>query len=433
MNFLYTILSSIAALIFAPCFAVYSLLTGNKRHGLSHHFGLTPRLDPNDGRFKKTLWLYALSVGEVWAATPVLKLVRQRRPDIRIVVSVTTDAGYGAVHKQLGFVEEIFYHPLDLWPFPSIAVNRIKPDLFVLTETAFWPGLLHVLDCKKVPALLFQGRISKKSMRRYQKIAPFVSRVFNSFKILCMMPGEGAEEIQVLGVDSSKVRVIGNTRFDALKTISDSRRRQIREELKIPEGHPVFVAGSTHEGEEEVILDVFRQLQERYKTLVLVLAPRRMERVAQIAQMMESRSIAFVKRSELNAGPGAGVILLNTMGELSDVYSISEVAYVGRSLFPPGGGHSLIEPAAHGKVVLHGPYMEYNQPDADELGKHGVAMTVNNASEMRETIQRLFDDEPRRQALGQKAKTLIEEKKGAAQKMVEIIFDTLETNHGVTD
>lgn len=432
MMILYQWLSALAALLIAPCFAAYSLFTGKKRRGLRHHFGLVPPLNDKDGSARKTLWLYALSMGEVWAAVPVLQRVRQQRPDIRIVVSTTTDAGYDAIHNHLGFVEKIIYHPLDLWPFPLLAANTIKPDLFVLTETSFWPGLLHILNRKRVPALLFQGRISKKSMRRYRKAAPLVARLLNSFKILCMMTGEGAEAIRVLGVDASKVRVIGNTRFDALKTVSEPRRRQIKESLKIPAEFPVFVAGSTHEGEEEAVLEAFRKLKERHPTLVVVLAPRRIERVAEIAQWMRARDIPFVAKSELSKadGPSANAVLLDTMGELSEIYSIADAVYVGRSLFPPGGGHSLIEPASHGKAVLHGPYVEYNQADADELGKHGVALTVHDAGEMAETILQLLDDEPRRRALGQKAKALIEAKKGAAAKMTEIIFDTLETNEG---
>ncbi|MEC7641735.1 MAG: glycosyltransferase N-terminal domain-containing protein [Nitrospinota bacterium] len=425
---IYKILSVIFSLILSPLFAVHSLVTGKKRRGLGNRFGLTPKVDRSETRFRKTLWLYALSVGEVWAAVPVLQQVRQLRPEIRIVVSTTTDAGYDAAKNQLGFVEKIFYQPLDLWPFPEMAVSRIQPNIFVLTETSFWPGLFHVLEQSNIPALLFQGRISKKSLHRYRKIVPLMSRVLNSFRILCMMTENGAEDLRSLAVEPSKVKVIGSTRFDSLQTVSSTERERIRSALKITSGRPVFVAGSTHEGEEEIILDVFRRLRQRYETLTLVLAPRRMERVPEIEQMMKARTISFTKRSEqsVNGEGTASVILLDTMGELMGVYSVADVVFVGHSLLPPGGGHSLIEPASHGKVVLHGPYVEYNQKDADEMKNLGVAFTVSDASGMEDTLKMLLDDAPRRQALGLKAQALIEENKGAAQKMAGLIFETLD-------
>jgi len=427
MFLFYEIFSAVLAPLLACGLTAYALATGKKRRGLANAFGLAPRTG-GDPRFKKTLWLYALSVGEVWAAVPVLRQVRQQRPDIRIVVSTTTDAGYDSARQRLAFVENIFYQPLDFWPFTRMAVARIKPDLFVLTETSFWPGLLHVLNRRKVPALLFQGRISKKSLRRYRKIAPLMARILNSFQTLCMMTARGAEDIRALGVAPSRVRVIGSTRFDALQTLPESRRRRIREQLGIAAACPVFVAGSTHEGEEAVVLDVFCRLRRRHETLALVLAPRRMERVPEIVRILQEKNIAFVKRSEQNAAGGGGdpVVLLDTMGELSNVYAVADAVFVGRSLFAPGGGHSLMEPAAHGKPVLRGPFVEYNQSDADELDRIGAAFTVRNADEMTETLQALLDDPARREAIGCKAQALIEDSKGAAQKMTALIFATLD-------
>ncbi|MFQ5673064.1 MAG: 3-deoxy-D-manno-octulosonic acid transferase [Nitrospinales bacterium] len=427
MFLFYEILSALLAPWLACGLAVYVLATGKKRRGLANSLGLTPRADRGDARFRKTLWLYALSVGEVRAAAPVLRQVRQQRPDIRIVVSTTTDAGYDAARKQLAFVENIFYQPLDLWPFTRMAVARINPDLFVLTETSFWPGLLYVLNRRGTPALLFQGRISKKSLRRYRRMAPFMARVLSSFQTLCMMTARGAEDVRALGVAPSRVRVIGSTRFDGLQTAPESRRKRLREQLGIADGCPVFVAGSTHEGEEAVVLDVFCRLRQRHETLTLVLAPRRMERVPEIVRMMEEKNIAFVKRSEQNgAGGGEPVVLLDTMGELSDVYAVADVVFIGRSLFAPGGGHSLMEPAAHGKPVLHGPFVEYNQDDADALGEIGAALTVRDGDEMAETLQALIDDPARRAALGRQAQTLIEANRGASQTMAELILQTLD-------
>lgn len=429
MIFLYHLLSTLAAFLVVPVFAARSLLTGKKRRGLMHHFGFVPAGKKGEGGFNKTLWLYALSVGEISAAAPVLERVRSEQPDIRLVVSVTTDAGYDQAKKLLPFVDNIFFHPLDLFPCLLLALARIKPDLFILTETGFWPGLLFLLKQKNIPALLFHGRISKKSMRRYKRMGFFVTGALNTFQTLCMQNQEGVENLTSLGVDPARLRVIGDTKYDVLKTISEEGRAEIKKRLGIPAESPVLVAGSTHAGEEAVLLDAYKNLAERITGLVLVIAPRRLERVGEIVDLINAKNLSCVLRSKLDAPEKnqKGIILLDTIGELADVYSIADAVFIGRSLFAPGGGHSLIEPASQGKVIFHGPYMEYNQAAADELGQYGVAITVKDGAELEEKILELMQDDARRNALSRKAQDLIEAKKGASHRMAEIIFETFET------
>lgn len=421
MIYIYNIFATLLTLALAPVFVAWSVVTGKKRRGLLHHFGILPSFRER----KLTLWLYALSMGEVTAAAPVLKLVRAERPDIRIVVSVTTDSGYEAAHKQLGFVERILYHPFDGLPFLALARRRIKPDIFIVTETGFWPGLLHML--RDIPTLLFHGRISQKSMRRYKLLKPFVISVLNGFGKLCMQNIQSREDMFKFGIDPSLLEVIGDTKYDALGTVSAEEQVSLRSALQIPDGCPVIVAGSTHEGEEEIILTAFQKLKADYPKILLILAPRRLERLPAIADLLGSKGIPFVQRSRLSETKRVeeSVILLDTMGELFSVYSIGDIAFVGRSLIPPGGGHSLIEPASLGKVVLHGPYMEYNQTVADELGKEGVAIIVRDAEELGKTIRDLLANPSRRVSLSQKAQALIEAKKGASKRMAEIIFAAL--------
>lgn len=428
MIFLYHLLSTLAALLVVPVFAVRSLWTGKKRPGLVHHFGFVPPGKKGDGNNNKTLWLYALSVGEVAAAVPVLERIRGERPDMRLVVSVTTDAGYHQASKLLPTIDDVFYHPLDLFPCLSLALARIQPDLFILTETGFWPGILFLLKQKNIPALLFHGRISKKSMRRYKRAGFFVTRALNTFQTLCMQNQEEVEQLVSLGVDPARLRVIGDTKYDVLNPIPEEGRAEIRRRLGIPTDSPVLVAGSTHDGEEAVLLDVHEHLSERIPGLVLVIAPRRLERVPEIVDLINANNRSCVLRSTLNLTEEhqTGIILLDTIGELADVYSIADAVFIGRSLFAPGGGHSLIEPAAQGKVIFHGPYMEYNQAVTNELSQQGVAVTVKDGAELEEKIWELMQDDARRNALSQKAIDLIEAKKGASHRMADIIFHALE-------
>lgn len=422
MMFIYKILSTLAALVALPTFAIYSLVTGKKRRGLAHHFGLAPT---NHAHGNKTLWLHALSLGEVNAAEPVLKRVREEAPEIRIVVSVTTDSGYDRARKNMPFADQIIFHPLDCWPFAALAVSRIQPDLFVVTDTGFWPGLLNILSQRKTPMILFNGRLSKKSIRRYKAFGSLVLLMFNNFDLLYMQNQQSRSAVVEIGVDPSRVRVIGDTKMDALDPVPHHDRGRIRGKLGISEDDLVWVAGSTHQGEENIILDAYQKLKTLYKNLKLIIAPRRLERIQGVENLITGIKISFVRRSKIQEGENrsVNVILLDSMGELADIYSIADVAFVGRSLISPGGGHSLLEPVTQGKVVLHGPYVENIQETADELGKLGVAITVKDANEMASTIDDLLSNETRLQELSQKALAYntYEEQETPSHQMADII------------
>lgn len=425
--FVYHILSTLAAVIAVPGFAVYSLFTGSKRRGLCHHFGLVPGSPASPAQ--KTLWVYALSLGEVTAAAPVLKIIHQKRPDLRLVVSVTTGSGYDGARQKIPFADAIFFHPLDCLPFTMLALNRIRPDAFVVTDTGFWPGLLDLMTQRRIPTLLFNGRISKRSFRRYQQLGKFSKNLFNGFSVLCMQSDDGKDSLQTLGVEPSRLKVIGDPKLDALVSISNDERIEIRSELGIRPTSSVWVAGSTHAGEEEIILQVFQNLKIKFPDLVLILAPRRLERISEVEALLKTRNIAFIKRRVINE-PSNGespVILLDTMGELSKLYSIGDVAFVGHSMIPPGGGHSLMEPVAHGKAVIHGPHIENFRQVADELRTRDLAYPVNNAEEMETVLASLLGDTSKRSALAGKATAWIEGRQGASHRMADIILETFQS------
>lgn len=429
ISFFWKILSLLVLPVFLPGYALYTWVSGNKSRGFLDHLGLVPRLSPRSGDNSKVIWLFALSVGEVGSAVPVMRKIRQRNPNIRVVVSVTTEAGYEAAQREFDFAEAVFFNPMDLWPFPQLACSRIGPDLFVLTETGFWPGQLSTLTGRQVKVLLFQGRISNRSFEQYRKIKFFFAPILDRFEWLCMQSQDGVEKVRSLGVASEKIILIGNTKFDSLRTLEEIERCSIRKSLSLAEGIPVFIAGSTHEEEEEVLVNAFLRLKVHFPKVVLILAPRRLERLPALELYFKSQGVEYVKRSEIAGGRGRGssLILLDTMGELSRLYSIADAAFIGKSLFFPGGGHSLLEPAAQGVPVLHGPYIEYQKSLAEPLQKEGVAITVTNAEDIEITLTKLFYEPSRRKKLGQKAKNLIDAGRGAAEKMADIILETM--NH----
>ncbi len=369
--------------------------------------------------------MFALSLGEVTAAAPVLKIIHEERQDLRIVVSVTTDSGYDGARKKIPFADQIIFHPLDCLPFSLAALNRIRPNVFIVTDTGFWPGLLDLLARRKTPSLLFNGRISKRSRRRYQSLGIFSKKLFNRFSVLCMENEHGSDVLKALGVDPSRLRVIGDPKFDALVEVPEEECQRIRAELGILKASRVWVAGSTHAGEEDIVLDVYQDLKKKFDDLVLVLASRRLERVGAVESLLRTRQISFTKRTAIRETSAQQVILLDTMGELGSLYSIGDVAFVGKSLFPPGGGHSLMEPLAQGVPVVHGPHVENFRQVAEELKRHELAFPVNDADEMETVMTSLLAGASKNTQLPKKASTWIKSHRGASRRMADIILEVL--------
>jgi len=422
MIFFYHVFSIFAMLVVVPYFAFYSLFSRNKWRKLNDHCGLVSLSDATENT-QKTIWFHALSLGEVVGVTPTIRLLKKNRPQDRIVVSVTTDSGFEAAKKKLSDVDGIFFFPLDCFVFTWTAIKKIDPDLFVLVETGFWPGFIHLLHLKGVPALLFNGRISSRSMRKYKMFSSFFSEQLNRFTMLCMQNPHSKNKLESLGVEKSRLMVVGDPKFDTLSNSSQEKRSKTRQKLFIAPLSMVWVAGSTHEGEEEIILDVHARLREQFGNLILVLAPRRLERCVRVARIIMSKGIGFVRRSDQwdKSGHSFSVLLLDTMSELAEVYSICDLAFVGRSLVAPGGGHNLIEPISQGKPVLFGPFVENNQHNADELIKSGLGIKVNNADEMEESVRSWLSNKTELAKLEGKARGFILHHQGASHRMANFI------------
>ena len=425
MILLYHILSTILAFFVVPGFAVYSLATNSKRRGFPHHFGLVPAEDKSLSPAQKTLWVYALSLGEVTAAAPVLKIIHEELPHLRIVVSVTTDSGYDGARQRIPFADQIFFHPLDCLPFTLLALSRIRPDVFVVTDTGFWPGLLDLLARRNAPSLLFNGRISERSQRRYRMLGNFSKNLFDRFSVLCMQSQQGKDALKALGVDPARLQVIGDPKFDALVAVPGSERQKIRADLGIGGTNRVWVAGSTHAGEEEIILQVYQGLKNKFDDLVLIIAPRRLERVVAVESLLRTRQIPFIRRTAIDEASSESVILLDTMGELGKLYAIANAAFIGRSLLPPGGGHSLMEPLAQGVPVVHGPHIENFRQVAEELKQNELAYPVTNAEEMKTVMNSLLPDASKRAEFTKQASAWIESHQGASRHMADVILENL--------
>ena len=420
MTRFYHILSLLVAVVMVPVFTTLAVFSKHKFKFLRHHFGFVPTIKKGES---KILWLHALSLGEVKAAAPVLKKLHNKIPYLKIVVSVTTDSGYEGAVEHLKIADKIFFHPLDCLPFTYLALSRIKPDLYIVTDTGFWPGLTDQLHKQNTPQILFNGRISHRSAKGYLKAGSLFKTMFQQFDRLCMQNKNSEQAAAALGVDPDKVEVIGDPKFDSLQPLTVEDRNRLRKTFLLKEDTPVWVAGSTHTGEEEIILNAHQQLREKHPDLILILAPRRIERINEVAALLQKKNLSFARRSSLEISEP--VILLDTMGELAKVYSLGQMAFIGKSLIEPGGGHSLIEPLSHGVAVLHGPHIENIGHVADEAHTNGLAFTVHNAEEIVKTVHSLLRHKERRMELAEKAKKLIEDQQGASEKMAETIQNVL--------
>ncbi|MEK9628105.1 MAG: glycosyltransferase N-terminal domain-containing protein [Nitrospinota bacterium] len=423
MTFFYHILSLPVAFLLIPLFTALSLFSKNKFKLLHHHFGFTPKIKKDDG---KALWFYALSLGEVKAALPVLSIIREKNPDLKIAVSVTTDSGYEGAMEHLKMADQIFFHPLDCLPFTRLALRRINPDIYVVTDTGFWPGLIDQLHQKNIPKILLNGRISQASARGYLKAGSLFKTMFQQFDRLCMQNESSRKAIAEMGVNPQSIEVTGDTKFDALKPVTEEKKDYWRKVFNLEQSTPVWVAGSTHAGEEEIILTAHEQLKASFPDLVLILAPRRIERIKELSHLLEYKKIPFFLRSKLENSPPESVILLDTLGELAEIYSLGQLAFVGRSLLPPGGGHSLLEPLSNGVAVMHGPHVENIRPVAEEAHINGLSFTVNNSNEIRRKAQEILEQKELAGDFAAKAKSFISNKKGPSEKMAEIVLKTVQ-------
>ncbi len=391
---------------------------GKYKKGLRQRLGFIPELKNED-----FIWVHAVSVGEVIAASPIIDAIRKRFPKYSFLISTVTDTGQDMARKAISNPKEIIYFPLDFKWIVNKVLKSIKPKLLIMVETELWPNFIRETKKREIPLAVVNGRISPGSFKGYRVIKPFLKRVLSNIDLFCMQSELDKERIIFLGAPEEKVHTMGNVKFDGLKTkVSD--REKLTKELKISSKDLILVAGSTHPKEEEIILDIYQKAKEEFPSLRLILAPRHPERIPEVEAICKSRNLTYVRRSQV-AGRRPQVILLDTIGELAKVYSLATVVFVGGSLVPIGG-HNILEPAALGKVPLFGPYMHNFTESARLLlgGRGGIHL--RDKGELLEKTLSLLKDTKEREGLGERAQRIVKEHQGASGRTVELIGKLLE-------
>lgn len=421
MYLLYSGITLVALVALLPYFVYHALRHHKYAGSVRQRLGSLPVSLNLDG--DESIWVHAVSVGEVLAARPLIADLRRAYPRLRLFLSTTTLTGQQLARRSVSEVDGVFYFPFD-WAFSvRRTLNRVKPRLFVMIETEIWPHLLRECRRRGVRTVLVNGRISYRSFPRYRLVRPFFRRVLADIDRFCVQGDEAARRLVELGADASRITVTGSLKFDALDVAPPGRGRQrVLRFFRLTPSRPVVVAGSTLKGEETAVIRAFSLLRTRGGSPLLVIAPRQPERFGEVERLCRQEGLSTVRRTELpiDTEPHADAVVLDTIGELAELYQIGTVVFVGGSLVP-GGGHNVLEPAVFGKAIVFGPHMENFAEIADAFLANGGAVQVRSPRELDETIVGLMGDPVRRARLGAAARALVEANRGAKERTVAAI------------
>lgn len=374
-------------------------------------------------------WVHAVSVGEVVAASSVVVALRRRFPDAWVLLTTVTETGMATARQRVPAANAFAFLPFDLAPFPRWAMERVRPDALILVETELWGNLMHAAKTHGAHIVLVNGRLSDATFARAQTpLGKPVYRWLLSHLDLCLMRSDmDAERLRQLGVAHDRVQVIGDVKLDQPQVgLSEGQKAMLRSELGLFREHLLWVAGSTHAGEEDAVLRAYRRLSPHLPALRLLLAPRHVERVGSVMATVQAHGLTPLRRSLCNGKPlrANEVIVLDTVGELAQLYGLAAVAFVGGSLIPRGG-HNLMEPLLHGVPVLFGPHVDNFRPHAELLRREGLGFGVRDAEELAQTAWKLLRSEALRQTIAWQAQQLLARHRGAAKRAADAIAQLL--------
>ena len=369
----------------------------------------------------ESVWIHAVSVGEVLAARVLIPRLRECYPGLRVVVSTTTITGQQIARTALEGVDEVFYCPIDLSFSVTRAINRFRPRLFIMMESEIWPNLLYACHRSGTKIVLVNGRISLNSYKRYLLVRPLLKYVLSWISHFCVQDDEVARRLVVLGADSQKITITKSLKFDALD-VRTTIETDVKRYFCVSPGRQVVVAASTQLEEESYVLEAFGNVRAKAENLLLVIAPRHPERFSEVERIAVRAGYRVVRRSELNIDtePLADVVLLDTIGELAQLYPIATVVFVGGSLVPKGG-HNILEPARFGKPIVFGHHMENFAEIAGLFLSSKAAWQVRSVRELEEALAVLLSDSVQRARFGAAALALVEENRGALEETLKSI------------
>lgn len=423
---LYEKVTGAAYAVSRPFLELWSGLEGN--NGMwSGRLGHLPNYVAATG--PQDLWLHAVSVGEVAVAEALVQAIDRRAPGLKILISVTTPAGFARAMSSLGARCSVIPYPLD---FPQIVrrmAREVRPRVYACLETELWPNLISAVRQFGGKTVLLNGRISARSFPRYLRLLSITRPLLAGFSKICAISDIHANRLAALGAPMDRIHVTGNAKFEGLLSRPDHDRVMgLRNRLRIEDSIKVFVAGSLRGGEEKEVISAYDLLQSRWSDMIFFLVPRHLKKVSSIVSVLNKKTIPYQLWSELelNQQRTAKVVVVDVIGPLFDLYGLATAAFVGGSLVPKGG-QNLLEPAAWGCPVIYGPHTDNFEEARITLESHGGGQEVNNGKDLAEAVNLLFKEPLKREERGRRGCSALEAlAKGVATKQTDILLQVLE-------
>src|SRR4030042_883945 len=398
MNILYGTYALISRSLFLACFPIcllYTRFKGQYGEGLKERFGY---IDSSITKYltgSPRIWIHAVSLGEKKAAESIINSLRSIIPGCSIILSTTTRHGRDLAKNIFRDKVPVFYPPIDFIPSVRKALNNLRPDVLVLLETEIWPAWINEARRMGIKIAMVNGRISSRSYKKYLIFRAFFQSVLGNIDVFSMITEEDRSRIASLGADSGRIIVNGNAKYDLLTDLADpSIELEMRRILNLEDHPPIFIAGSTRSGEEAMIVYAYEKIIKEFPDTVLIIAPRHIDRIGEIASLLERYNLRYQLRSELDSNTVRRVeqvVIIDRFGELFKLYSVGTIIYCGASLVPLGGQNPL-EAAVWGKAILYGPYMEDFLDAKALLDANSSGIQVSSPEMLAEKILSLLKD-----------------------------------------
>jgi 3-deoxy-D-manno-octulosonic-acid transferase len=430
MYFIYSLLLAVGFLILLPRFLYDAFRHGKYVAGFRERLGT---LSPASGQ--PLIWIHCVSVGETQAARPLVLELKKQLPDRRIAISTTTLTGQSLAREIFKHdAEKIFYFPFDWRWSVRRTLKALRPQAVLIMETELWPGFLRECERQQIPVAVLNGRLSERSFRRYRLFRGFMSHVLRGVSLAIMQTEADANRLRSLGIAAEKVHVSGSLKFDAgTLPLNDTLTAELRQRFGFTEGAPLIVAASTHAPEERIVLEGFKRLIAISAPAArLLIAPRHPERFAEVAALLGASCLSSARRSAppKETDTTAKVILLDTIGELQSVYSLATVVFVGGSIARTGG-HNILEPAAVGACILTGAHTYNFREIVEEFVRNEAIIQLrampdsDTTLELEKLFAALLADRQRRKALGERARQVVNQNRGATERTMKLLKTVL--------
>ncbi len=433
MDLLYNILMVMVAVIGLPFFAFRFIRERRFRERLRHNLGFFPPETLAKVAGRSPVWFQAASVGEVVAASSIIREFKRQVPEVPVLISSGTISGYDMAYRIIPEADAIIFYPPDLLWLPDRIVGKVQPRAYVPVETELWPNFIRAARKRGIPVVMVNGRIGERSVEHYRQLRRMFTKMLDTVVRFCMQSTIDAQYVIQLGADPHKVIVTGNTKYDQnYSQVTETEKMSFMRELGFTGSAPVIIAGSTHRGEEEILLEVLRAVRSKFPTVKMLLAPRDIPRSESIAELIRCQGFSAELRSRM-ASTAEGqtdinVVVLDTIGELGRFYSLADLVFIGGSLVSHGG-HNILEPAAQGKPIIVGPHMFNFKSTYALFSSRGACATVLDGQELALKMIELLTDRAGADKMGREAAAIVAENQGAAIRTVEHLKQIL-TNPG---